>query len=882
MKKIICVFMILFCIVVAIAQTPNYDGIIYVTPTGAGTHTGDSWANATSSIAEAQIFAHEYNAVVWVAEGVYYGDTSATAVNAFTFVEGVNVYGGFSGNEPTNYNLSLRDFDAHETVLDGAFARRVLYQPNDFQTMTIWDGFTIRNGNASGDGGGVSIKRYATLSHCTIIHNKISGSYGNGGGVFAASSSSLPNPSAITIDHCVISYNTSAMYGGGGGIAFLSGGTISNCLIANNTGLQYGGGIMGSADVVNTTIVHNFGEAGVDGATSLTNCIVWGNESYNYSGNIKGTGTVCSHCAIEGGYPGNNMILLGIDSIRQPNFVNPSLTTGADDTTSNVNWHLQDNSVCINRGNNAAAIGDFDLDGTARIKNDIVDIGCYESEYDIVSLYEPTYGNIIYVTQNGAGTQTGENWSNATPSIAIACALARTHSAVVWVATGTYFGDTTASYAFTMIDGVSVYGGFAGNEPADYNLSMRDFETNPSILDGQNSRSVLNADDLPCTWTTWDGFTIQNGYAQWYAAGVMLDKKCALNHCVVQNNNGVGIYVSSRSLINLGDVVVSHCKVINNTKGMSSIPGKTLVSDCLIANNSSAQNSQVFYGIFHIVNSNIVNNTGYGIGKGYSGDSTLVVNCIISGNRIDGAPSNIMDSAFCSCHYSAIEGGYNGENNIDISDMQLFYNPTQTVGMTANAASADWHLLPNSVCINKGINDSVMGLVDLVGLPRILCDTVDMGCYEHYPVHEIYDTVNNSYTWHGSTYTNSGDYFWQDATTSGCDTVHILHLTIIVGLNNLDDADFKVYPNPTSGVVNVQCTMNNVQEGTIGFHVYDAFGRLLRTTDGVKTQNFASLQTDTGSSVQTQIDLSEFAPGVYFIKTVVDENTVKTMKIVRN
>ena len=69
----------------------NYGGIIYVSPTGAGTHAGNSWANATSSIDTAQTLAQTHNAVVWVAAGTYYGDTSATAESAFTMMEGVNV-----------------------------------------------------------------------------------------------------------------------------------------------------------------------------------------------------------------------------------------------------------------------------------------------------------------------------------------------------------------------------------------------------------------------------------------------------------------------------------------------------------------------------------------------------------------------------------------------------------------------------------------------------------------------------------------------------------------------------------------------------------------------------------------------------------------------
>jgi hypothetical protein len=104
------------------------------------------------------------------------------------------------------------------------------------------------------------------------------------------------------------------------------------------------------------------------------------------------------------------------------------------------------------------------------------------------------------------------------------------------------------------------------------------------------------------------------------------------------------------------------------------------------------------------------------------------------------------------------------------------------------------------------------------------------------------------------------------------------NITIIesnVGIENLDyTSAMKVYPNPTTDVVNVQCTMNNEQEGTLDFHVFDAFGRLLRKTDSVETQNFASLQT-------AQIDLSHYATGVYFIKAVADGNVVAVQKVVK-
>ena len=58
------------------------------------------------------------------------------------------------------------------------------------------------------------------------------------------------------------------------------------------------------------------------------------------------------------------------------------------------------------------------------------------------------------------------------------------------------------------------------------------------------------------------------------------------------------------------------------------------------------------------------------------------------------------------------------------------------------------------------------------------------------------------------------------------------------------------------------------------FQLFDAFGRLLRKTDGVETQNFASLQT-------ARIDLSHYAAGVYFVKAMADDNVIAVRKVVK-
>jgi hypothetical protein len=91
-----------------------------------------------------------------------------------------------------------------------------------------------------------------------------------------------------------------------------------------------------------------------------------------------------------------------------------------------------------------------------------------------------------------------------------------------------------------------------------------------------------------------------------------------------------------------------------------------------------------------------------------------------------------------------------------------------------------------------------------------------------------------------------------------------------VGIDDHDDFDFNLYPNPTNGIVNVQCTNHNSPITQI--HVLDAYGKLV---DIVETNAH-------DSSVQTaQIDLSRFAAGVYFVKAMADDNVIAVRKVVK-
>lgn len=146
-----------------------------------GTGDGSSWDNASGDL-QAMINASDVRDQVWVAKGVYKPDRRPDMIdnpnysslsnpnrdpgvdvrfNSFLLKAKVAVYGGFAGNEPTNYFLGDRDFVANETILSGDLngnddpldpvtkddnTYHVVMVVGDMGQGSILDGFTVRDG----------------------------------------------------------------------------------------------------------------------------------------------------------------------------------------------------------------------------------------------------------------------------------------------------------------------------------------------------------------------------------------------------------------------------------------------------------------------------------------------------------------------------------------------------------------------------------------------------------------------------------------------------------------------------------------------------------------------------------------------------------------
>lgn len=141
-------------------------------------------------------------------------------------------------------------------------------------------------------------------------------------------------------------------------------------------------------------------------------------------------------------------------------------------------------------------------------------------------------GNIIFVdAASTAFDPDGTSWSNAFPTLqeGLAEAQARMDDLIqnppqepvdplqVWVASGTY---TTASGVFTLVDGVSVYGGFDKTEAVAEDRDMSWFlasiqggtATGTTVLEGTGTTHVVVASGVGSE-TLFDGFIVTGGNA---------------------------------------------------------------------------------------------------------------------------------------------------------------------------------------------------------------------------------------------------------------------------------------------------------------------------------------------------------------------------------
>jgi predicted outer membrane repeat protein len=248
--------------------------------------------------------------------------------------------------------------------------------------------------------------------------------------------------------------------------------------------------------------------------------------------------------------------------------------------------------------------------------------------------------SVIYVNQNSrAHSPDGSSWSTAYPSLSQALACDHTHKKEIWVAKGTYYPtmDANRKASFLLIPGISLFGGFQGNELL---RSQRDWTRNTTVLSGEigdpsrmtdNSLHVVTGSDDAVI----DGFTIRDGYA-------------VLTGQETDDSGSLVAVPGGTEPVEILDRVTNRRSSYGG--GLLNVHAGTLTRNCCFLNNYAAKGGAVYNMVTRSWNPDSPENT-------LSGQLPVFENCIFEDNHArdrGGAVTNdfFTASTFMNCIFS--------------------------------------------------------------------------------------------------------------------------------------------------------------------------------------------------------------------------------------
>lgn len=299
-------------------------------------------ADMTGTQLQNAINAAEAGTTVYVQAGTYYGN--------FQMKEGVNVSGGWDENFESQTDYA--------SILDARENGRVLEQPANFTTLTVWSNFTIQNGKltaassvpAANLGAGVALGKKGQVKHCLIQNNTFAYN-GNcmGGGV---GNDAVDAATDVCAEDCIIR-NNCGTHGGGVRVR----GTVLNCIIENNNTNNSiktgpGGGVhLQSGRLVGCIVKGNYsgGDTGgvrLFGKCQVINCLIADNTA---TGKVGGIGIESANSDVIGCTIVNNDQLINDASHNSKCGI--SCGASSDNGTklaNNIVWGNKHNGVAQN------------------------------------------------------------------------------------------------------------------------------------------------------------------------------------------------------------------------------------------------------------------------------------------------------------------------------------------------------------------------------------------------------------------------------------------------------------------------------------------------------------------------------------------------------
>lgn len=442
------------------ASGDNPTNVIYVRPDAQPGGNGASWASAFTHLEQALQAAPSRPAVdqIWVAGGIYTPVTpiipSDPRTRAFTLVNGVTIYGGLLGAEPTLPPSHVRLANP-PTVLTGDLngddgpnftnrADNVLVVVRAAGVAVTLDGVTIRGGNNAGGslgdvGGGLLIHEGASVSlrHCRVTDN-LAQSFG--AGAYLGFNSRLRALNTLFVGNRTLG-------GAGAGVALfgafapgtLSAAAFTNCLFVANSAPApgaTGGGVFSDGatlTLTNSVVFANTCDATFGAGVHITglhgqphrvqNSVLWSNlagGSDSYAAQLAAMETLNGliYSNVQNFVPPVGLPNVGNFS-ADPNFRDPDGADGALGTLDD-DFALAVDSPCIDAGvreidtdistPQLESLPAFDITGfqprvAVGLPTDIgerPDMGVYEIQ---------PLENVYWIGDNGFGTlNTADNW----------------------------------------------------------------------------------------------------------------------------------------------------------------------------------------------------------------------------------------------------------------------------------------------------------------------------------------------------------------------------------------------------------------------------------------------------------------------------------------
>jgi hypothetical protein len=495
------------------------------------------------------------------------------------------------------------------------------------------------------------------------------------------------------------------------------------------------------------------------------------------------------------------------------------------------------------------------------------------------------YGR-LYVNKNATGANDGLTWADAFTDLQSALADVFAGEEI-WITSGTYKPHASNRGVYYVInkENMKIYGGFSGTETQ---LSERVLGANETILSADLQENDANISDFLGNYSNTtrnadnsyrvvnildtgnnlllDGLTISdahnNASATSRGAAIAKNKSVSqltLRNCIIKDNLGrndnaglVAEFELNNTSGTRGELIIENCKFINNMSRWASgiysfVRGNTnvdiTVANTLFDGNIAADlNTTSATGLsgsaswFRVVTNgsnvtlNLSNNTYVnnqdlgtaqslnnfsrataGISKGAGITSVFnatVNNCIFWNNTsAGGVTARSITDLYKSPANSLIINNSIDPLNFNDDSISSTVSISSADPLFQNASTGDFTLNYNSPAKDTGGNTYAIGAMDLNGNPRIFNTIVDMGAFEY-----------------NSTLSTIGF--------------------------ELNDNKIKLYPNPTSCVLNIEMS-TILKQATI----YSVLGtQVLKTTSkNINTANLESglyliaIEDETGS-----------------------------------